>query len=235
MSFIFYSILYQPLINILLVLYSFLGKDFGLAVIALTLLVRIILLPFTKKSITAQKAMSSLNPKIQAIREKYKDKNEQSKALMELYQKEKVHPFSGCLPILIQIPILWTLYSVLMGSLKGVHTSDVYPFLQKIVVLFHQPYSLLGIVDLAQSSIVLAFLAGVLQFIQSKQMVRYQNFSASRNDFNASLNKNMMFMLPAMTFLISWKLPAALALYWATSTLVSVIQQLYIIKYERQN
>lgn len=237
MTNLFHIALSQPLINILLVIYKFTAQDFGLAVIVLTILIRLALLPLTKKSITAQKAMSSLNPKIQAIKEKHKDNKEaQTKALMELYQKEKISPFSGCLPILIQLPILWALYSVLINSLKIVNANDVYPFLSNFVVLFKEPYSLLGLINMAIPNIYLAFLAGVLQLIQSYQMVRYQNFKSSgQSDIAASLNKNMMFILPVMTFFISWKLPAALALYWATTTLISILQQLYISYYERKN
>jgi|SRR3989339_553714 len=233
----FHIVLYQPLINILLIIYKFTAQDFGLAVIVLTVLIRLALLPLTKKSITAQKAMSSLNPKIQVIKEKHKDNKEaQTRALMELYQKEKVSPFSGCLPILIQLPILWTLYSVLINSLKIVNASDVYPILANFVVLFKEPYSFLGWINMATPNIFLAFLAGVLQLIQSYQMVRYQNFKpSSQGDITASLNKNMMFILPVMTFFISWKLPAALALYWATTTLISILQQLYIVYHERRN
>ena len=137
MTDLFHIILSQPLINILLLIYKFTAQDFGLAVIVLTILIRLALLPLTKKSIIAQKAMSSLNPKIQVIKEKHKDNKEaQTKALMELYQKEKISPFSGCLPILIQLPILWALYSVLINSLKIVNANDVYPFLSNFVVLF---------------------------------------------------------------------------------------------------
>ncbi len=237
MTDLFHIILSQPLINILLLIYKFTAQDFGLAVIVLTILIRLALLPLTKKSIIAQKAMSSLNPKIQVIKEKHKDNKEaQTKALMELYQKEKISPFSGCLPILIQLPILWALYSVLINSLKIVNANDVYPFLSNFVVLFKEPYSLLGLINMAIPNIYLAFLAGVLQLIQSYQMVRYQNFKSSGpGDIAASLNKNMMFILPVMTFFISWKLPAALALYWATTTLISILQQLYIVYYERKN
>lgn len=233
----FHVILYQPLINILLLIYKFTAQDFGLAVIVLTILIRLALLPLTKKSITAQKAMSSLSPKIQALKEKHKDNKEaQTKALMELYQKEKISPFSGCLPILIQLPILWTLYNVLISSLKTVNASDIYPFLSNFIVSFKEPYSFLGLVNMATPNIFLAFLAGVLQLIQSYQMVRYQNFKSSGpSDIAASLNKNMTFILPIMTFFISWKLPAALALYWATTTLISIFQQLYIVYYERKN
>ncbi|KKR09923.1 MAG: Preprotein translocase subunit YidC [Parcubacteria group bacterium GW2011_GWA2_39_18] len=181
--------------------------------------------------------MSSLSPKIQALKEKHKDNKEaQTKALMELYQKEKISPFSGCLPILIQLPILWTLYNVLISSLKTVNASDIYPFLSNFIVSFKEPYSFLGLVNMATPNIFLAFLAGVLQLIQSYQMVRYQNFKSSGpSDIAASLNKNMTFILPIMTFFISWKLPAALALYWATTTLISIFQQLYIVYYERKN
>ena len=237
MANLFHIILSQPLINILLVIYKFTAQDFGLAVIVLTILIRIVLLPLTKKGITAQKAMSSLNPKIQVIKEKHKDdKGAQTKALMELYQKEKISPFSGCLPILIQLPILWALYSVLISSLKTVNANDAYPFLSNFVVLFKEPYSFLGLINMAIPNIYLAFLAGVLQLIQSYQMVRYQNFKSSgQSDIAASLNKNMMFIVPVMTFFISWKLPAALALYWVTTTLISILQQLYISYYERKN
>ena len=96
----FNLVLYQPLLNALILLYNFLpGNDFGLAVIVLTIIIRLILHPTSVKAIKSQKALSLLQPKLKEIQRKYKnDRAKLARATMELYQKEKISPFSGCLP-----------------------------------------------------------------------------------------------------------------------------------------
>ncbi len=116
---IFHAILYQPLFNALVLLYQYFpGHDFGIAVIILTVLIRILLYPLMFQSIKSQKILAELQPKIQEIQNKYKnDKEKQTKATMELYQKEKINPFGGCLPLLIQLPILIALFQVFSKGL----------------------------------------------------------------------------------------------------------------------
>src|SRR3989338_72864 len=112
MSEFYNTILYQPLFNATIFLYNLIpGDDFGLAIIALTIFIRIIFFPLTVKSTQSQKALATINPKIQEIKERHKNNAQaQSAAIMQLYKDNKINPLAGCLPLLIQLPILIALY-----------------------------------------------------------------------------------------------------------------------------
>ena len=116
---IFNTFLYRPLFNVLILFYQYVpGHDFGLAVIILTILIKLIFYPLGIKAIKSQKELSGLQPKIKEIQEKYKDnKEQQTKEVMALYKKERINPFSGCLPLLIQLPVLLALYRVFWRGL----------------------------------------------------------------------------------------------------------------------
>ena len=118
---IFNVVLYRPLFNFLVLIYNYLpGHDFGLAIIVLTLVIRLVLYPSSIKSSKSQKALSELQPKIQELKEKHKgDKEKQARATMELYKKEKINPFGGCLPTLIQFPFLIALFLIFKNFKDG--------------------------------------------------------------------------------------------------------------------
>jgi YidC/Oxa1 family membrane protein insertase len=229
-SAIFNTILYQPLLNILVALYAYLpGHDFGVAVILLTLLVKLILFPISLKTIRSQRAMNDLQPKIKAIQEKFKnDKAKQSQAMMELYKKEKINPLSGCLPMLLQLPILLALYQVFLKGLK--------PEALKSFLYGGVPYpevinfSFLGIIDLSKPNFILAILAGGLQFFQSKiSMPKKDKTAPQKGDFSSLLQSQTLYFLPIFTVFIVWKLGSLIGLYWVVSTLFSIAEH-YIIK-----
>src|SRR5438105_3158478 len=129
-SSIWHTVVYQPLYNILFFLVGIIpGHNVGLAIILLTIIVRVALFPLTGKSIKAQKAMKVLEPKLKELREKHKDdKQKLAQKSMELYQEHGVTPFSGCLPMVIQIPIIIGLYWVFSRGLHVVDTSILYSF-----------------------------------------------------------------------------------------------------------
>ncbi|MFH0805596.1 MAG: YidC/Oxa1 family membrane protein insertase [Patescibacteria group bacterium] len=230
---IFNEVLYRPLFNALVWLYNFIpGNDLGLAIIILTVLIRFILYPLSKKAIQSQKAISKLQPKIKEIQKKYKDKEEQAKAMMELYKKYKVNPMTGCLPILIQLPILIALYRVFFNGLNPEALNTLYSFIEKpesLNVMF------LGLINLSQRSILLAVLAGAFQFVQSKmimpQNTNKQKGESGKMDFSSMMTKQMVYMMPVITIFIAWNLPSALPLYWIVITLFGVVQQ-YFTKVE---
>ena len=118
--FIYNDLLYYPLFNLMVFFYNIVpGQDIGVAIILLTLLVRIVLYPINNKSIKSQKRLQEIQPKMKELQNKYKeDKQKQAKKLMELYQKHKVNPLSGCLPLLLQFPILIALYHVFINGFK---------------------------------------------------------------------------------------------------------------------
>ena len=228
----FNVILYQPLFNALVFLYQYLpGHDFGVAVIVLTILIRLILYPLMVQSIKSQKTLSELQPKIQEIQSKYKDdKEKQAKAMMELYQKEKINPFGGCLPLLLQLPILIALYQVFWKGLRPEAMKNLYSFIPNPGTI--DP-TFFGLINLGEASLVLALLAGTTQFFQTK-MVTPKTAKIKKGDqmsqFSGMMQKQMLYFFPIFTVFILWRLPAAIALYWIITALFSIGQQYLIFK-----
>src|SRR3989338_7982792 len=116
MGTLFNEILYRPLFNAVVFIYNILpGHDFGLAIIVLTTLIRIAFFPLSIKTVRSQKALSQLNPKLQEIKQKFKnDKTAQSAETMKIYKENNINPLAGCLPLLIQLPIIFALYQAFM-------------------------------------------------------------------------------------------------------------------------
>jgi YidC/Oxa1 family membrane protein insertase len=233
LSFAFNTILYRPIFNALVLLYENLpGHDFGIAIIVLTCFIRLVLYPSTLKSIKSQKALQELQPKIKEIQSKFKkDKEGQAKAMMELYKREKISPVSGCLPMLIQLPILIALFLVLRniaGNSNSLDSSLFYsfvPYLEKINLTF------LGVMDLTVSYSFLAILAGAFQFIQTKMITpKTKSSSGKTGDFSQVMQKQMLYFFPILTILILWRLPSAIGLYWLTTTLFAIGQQYITFK-----
>jgi YidC/Oxa1 family membrane protein insertase len=244
---LFNLILCNPLFNALVLIYDYIpGHDFGIAIIILTIGVRILLYPLMAQSIKSQKVLSELQPKIQELQKKYEnDKTKQSQALMELYKTEKFNPFGGCLPLLAQFPILLALYRVFSGGFHQEQLKLLYSFVPNPGSI-NQTF--LGIIDLSKGTtfsadggvhylipnIVLVGLAGVTQLIQAKMMVPKNQKAKGDGDkagqFSQVMQKQMMYMLPLFTVFILWKLPAALALYWTVGNIFSIIQQYAIYK-----
>lgn len=224
---IFNTILYQPLFNILILLYEYFpGHDFGIAVIVLTILIKILFYPLGVQAIKSQRILQELQPKIQEVQRKFKDdKEKQVKAIMELYKKEKINPFSGFLPLLVQLPILIALYRVFWKGLQPEEMVYLYSFVPN-------PGSLdpnfLGILNLAQPSLVFAVLAGTLQFIQTK-MFSPKN-KGNKTQFSNIIQKQMLYFFPILTVFILMNLPSALGLYWIVMSLFSIVQQYFILK-----
>lgn len=227
---IFNSLLYRPLFNGLIFLYNVLpGHDFGIAIIVLTIIIRLFFYPLFQKQMKAQKEMAFIQPKIKDIQKKYKnDKEKQAQATMELYKEHKVNPFSGCLPMLIQLPILIAFFQVLRTGLDPSRLSGLYWFVKNPGLI--DPM-FLGLVDLAKSSAVLAVLAGAAQFIQSKMTLPAAGLQkGQRTDFTSLMSTQMIYFMPVLTVMIAWQLPAGLPLYWLVLTIFGIIQQYFMTK-----
>ncbi len=232
----FYTVLYQPLFNLLIWLYNILpGADIGFAIIALTVLIKSVLWPFSHVALKGQRALQEIQPKIEALKVEYKDDKEKlAKAMMELYQKEKVNPFSSCLPLLIQIPILIALYRVLMDGLQPDKLSALYSFVSNPGSI---QANFLGLVDLSKPSIILALLAGAFQFWQTRMLVAKKpptavakTSGAKDEAMLASMNKSMVTFMPIMTVVIGVSLPGGLTLYWVAVNLISIAQQYLVFR-----
>lgn len=233
---IFFTILYQPLFNLLVWLYNVLpGNDIGLAIIALTIIIRLILLPMSGQSLKSQKAMQELQPKIDEIKARTKDNKEaQAKELMELYKREKVNPLASCLPMIVQIFVLIALYQVLSTGLNAASLEGLYGFVQNPG---HLDSIFANKIDLAAPNLVLAVLAGIVQFVQAKMMITRRPPKAVQGTPGAkdeqmmvAMNRSMLYFMPVMTVIIGAKLPGGLALYWLVSNLFMVIQQWFVFR-----
>ncbi len=231
MSFIFdlaFIVFYQPLLNLLVFFYNVIpGKDVGLAIIAVTIFIKLILYPFSRKSLQSQKALQDLQPKVEELKVKYKDQKETlGIEMMKLYKSEKVSPFSSCLPLLIQFPFLIALYHVFQVGLSDASLTHLYSFISN-------PGSLnaiaFGLIDLSKPFIPLAVLAGASQFVQVRMMTTRQapmKVGGSQDEnMLAMMNKQMMFIMPIMTIIIGSTLPGGLSLYWFVTTILTVAQQ----------
>ncbi|MFZ5364735.1 MAG: YidC/Oxa1 family membrane protein insertase [Patescibacteria group bacterium] len=234
MTQLFNTVLYQPLYNLLIWLYDVIpGNDIGLAIIALTVIIKILLLPLSQQAIKSQREMQSLQPKLTALKNKYKgDKQKLTEETMKLYKEQKVNPLSSCLPLLIQLPFLFAVYQVFRTGLTNGGQDMLYSFIQNPG---HINSISFGIIDLAVPSTVLAGLAAVAQFIQTKMLptgpTPQKVDSGSKDEAMLSgLNKSMKYFMPIITFLIGLQLPGGLALYWFVTTILTALQQLIFFK-----
>ena len=210
------TVFYQPMHAALAFFISALGGDVGLAIIALTILVRLVLFPLSKKSILSQRRMKELEPELKQIKEKYKnDKQEYARRTMEIYRANKVNPFSSILLILIQLPIIIVLYQVFLR-----------------LPLEPAPM-LLGLVDLSGKSLFLAVLVGISQFFQTKLMTQ-PSAPSDPNSFGGQLSRSfqlqMKYFLPFFLAFIAYKFSAAVALYLLVSNMLTIGKELYLKK-----
>lgn len=235
------TIIYFPLLNALVFLYNYI-PDIGVVIILLTLLTRIILAPSHHKSIKSQQAMTSLQPKLNELREKFKDDKEaQAREMMNLYKENKVNPFSSCLPLLIQLPILIGLFYVFRDGLNN-HLSGIYSFV-------HAPETInplfLNLIDLSKMPVtggawymlngqwylpglVLALITGLAQFWQSKLMAPKKT---ANQDFTQSYMTTMtVYFMPLMITYIAFRFPTGLSLYWVITALFAVAQHYYMLR-----
>jgi YidC/Oxa1 family membrane protein insertase len=241
--FIYNEIIYRPLFNLLVFLYNVIpGQEIGIAIILLTIIVRLLLYKVNGKSIKSQRELQEIQPMIKEIQQKYKDdKERQAKELMSVYQKHKINPFSGCLPLLIQFPIIIALYRVFLSGFQDDKLNALYSFVANPGHINAVSFG----VDLSVSNIYLAVLAAVLQYYQTKSIMggvmKKKSESSVKADadktpeekmqeFTQSLTKNMMYMMPLMTLIFAMTLPSGLALYWSVTTLFAIVQQYFIIK-----
>ena len=196
------EVLAGPLLDLLRFIYGLVG-NYGVAIIILTIIVRLVLFPLTYKGMKSMKRMQQLTPRMKKLQEKYKKNKEKlNKEMMDLYRKNKVNPLGGCLPLLLQIPVFFALYSSLSSAVELRHA----PFIFWISDL-SQPDGL-GITPL---------LMGVSMFIQQKM--------TPQTAMMDSTQVKIMQMLPFIFTVFSFTFPSGLTLYWVTSNILSIAQQ----------
>ncbi len=218
MSTLFHNFIYQPLYETLLFLYSTVAfQDLGIAIILLTILVRIVLFPLFYKSSKNQMILQKLQPALQKIQQDHKhDKEKQAQAMMELYKTHQVNPFSSFLMLFIQLPILIALYQVFLGSLPNIHSS------------------FLGLINLQDRNIIIVGLAAITQYFQGSLALPKPTPGQALSTAE-KVGRQMVFLGPALTVLILSSLPAAVGLYWITTSVFSIFQQIYINKTVKVN
>jgi YidC/Oxa1 family membrane protein insertase len=226
------TFLYQPFYNVLIWLTSVMPfGDVGLAVIALTIIVKLILYPLTKKTIKSQLDMKRLEPELARIKKEYPNKEEQAKKTFELYKTSETNPFAGCLVMIIQIPIILALYYVFYIGFAASNAVPLYSFVtmpENLNTMF------LGLIDITKPNIVLALLAGISQFIQMR--VSFGSAKTETGDVSSqqqmmqSMQKQMQYVFPVIIAVIGFQLSGAVALYWITSNIVGAIQEYRIRK-----
>jgi len=245
LSLLWNELLYRPLYNALIFLIEVLPyKDLGFAIIILTILIRGILYIPSKKGLKSQTALQEVQPKIQKLKETYKnDPQKQAQETMRLYKEHGVNPFSSCLPLLIQLPVLIALFYVFQKGLSPENVQYLYLPLKgfnftDINIMF------LGVLDLVNKNIgsryIMPLIVGMLQFYQMQMLVKSQAKPTSTKteampfDPQAT-NKMMSYFLPVMVAFFSASYPAGLSLYWATSTSFSIFQQMKVLKTKEEH
>lgn len=249
----FNIVLVWPIVNILLAIYNgllFLNIPFplGFAIIILTIFIKIILYPFVSAQLKVSKKMQELSPHLAKLKEKHKhDSKTLQGETMRLYKEHGVNPAAGCLPMLIQLPILFMLYSVLQKIVTQ-KSNVILGELNKIAYFESLKLNLawdtnffglsLGqspsnMFSIAPFIILVPVLTGVFQFILSKMMVspkpvvleKIKKDEKKQEDFASAFQTQSLYIFPAMIGFFSYTLPIGLSLYWNTFTLFGILQQ----------
>lgn len=224
------TLVYEPILRSLLFLYNLLGQNLGFAIIALTLIVRGVLVPFTLPSLKSAKKLAELKPELDKLKKKYaKDPKKLQEKQLEFYKKNDVNPAGGCLPYIVQIIILIGLYKVFMSAIGNGMING-----QEINTAFW-----LWDLKVKDTSLILPITAGVLQLLTSLTIMpgveddpqKRKGKKQDKEDVAGmaqSVQQQMVFLMPAMTVFFAIQFPSGLALYWTITTAFSFGQQLIV-------
>lgn len=238
------ALLYHPTLNLLIILYRLLFSDLGLAIIVLTILIRVVLYPLTVSSLRDARKQQQLKGELDAIKKKFEgDKKKQADAQMELFRRHGINPAAGCLPQIVQFALLITLYQVFMNILSvGANgLANLNPLLYLSSLKF-MPWETINThflyLDLTKPDpyIIIPGLAGAAQFWASKIMLPVTKKAEAtaketldkKDDFMYNMQEQMLYLMPVMTVFIGWKLPSGLVLYWLVTTVFSLGQQILV-------
>ena len=244
----FTTLIFQPLYNLLVMAYVAI-PDIGIAIIILTVGIRFLLMPLTKKSIESQKKMQEVQPELKKLQKKYKhDKQLQGQKVMQFYKDKKVNPAGGCLPMIVQLIFLIALYRVFMLGLDSTGTSDlVYSFVKDPGQLNPIGFKFFGNgFDLSKPNLFLAGITAVAQYFQGKMMLAKKEAEDKKKpkkkkgkkeepDFGTMMQQQMVYMGPILTIVIGIKFAAGLILYWLITTLFMIAQQWFVIQGDKKD
>jgi len=241
-----------PIFNGMTLLY-YLFNDFGLAIIVLTIVIKLILFPLTLQQLKSMKATQSLQPKMAEIRKKYaKDQQGQAVAMQALYKEAGVNPLAGCLPLLIQMPVLYGMFNAFNSVLRPAVVNNktetlaahleringfLYPFIphfKEFPNMFLNWFTWIGgpnfHISLADPdpTHILPIIAAAATFVQLRMSMARTAASAPANDPTTQQMKMMQYIMPLFTLYLGWTFPAGLALYWTVSTIFQGVQQYFV-------
>lgn len=222
--FLYNEILYRPIFNALVWIYTTLPlQDLGVAIILLTIIIRAALTPFFWKARKSQADLAALQPEIKKLQERFKNNKEaQGRAMMELYKEKRVNPFSGCLILLVQFPLLIALFQVFQRGLDPSQLSFLY---SGIPNPGHLDVISFGLLDLSKGNVFLGVFAALAQFLQTKLSVDKKSM-ASSGEFSRMMSWQMLYLFPAFILVWSYTLPAALTLYWTVLSVLGIVQEI---------
>lgn len=233
MSGIFHNFLYIPIYNLLVFLVDVVpGGDIGLAVVLVTLIVKVVLMPLSLRAVHTQRQMNLIKPQLNELKEKYKkDRQRQAQEMMALYKEHNLRPFASILGVLIQLPIVFALYLVFSrGAIFNIDPAMLYSFVPlptAISPLF------LGVFTVAGTSLILAVLAALAQFVHAYVSIPVP--AASKNtkpsvteDFGRMMAIQARYFLPLMIGVIAYITSGAVALYFITASLVGLLQEVIV-------
>lgn len=229
MSFLYHTFFYDPLYNALIILFkAFPWADAGVVVVILTVLVRLILYPLSRKAVLTQVKMAEIAPELNAIKEKYKNNTEeQARRTLALYKEKKVNPFSGIFVIIIQIPIILALYQIFL-HLPEVNKTLLYSFITSPEII---NMTFLGLLDVGGKSAGIAVLAGIstyFQFYVSAKGQKAPEGNSFGDNLAKSMQKQMKYVFPVIMTLISYQVSGVVGLYFLTTNLFSIAQELFV-------
>lgn len=215
-TFFFREVIYEPLLNALVWLYDTVAfHELGLAIILLTILVRLIIYPLFHQGIKYQRVIQELRPELDKIKTKHKSNREaQTKATLELFKKYKLNPLAPFLSLVVQLPLFLGLYVIFLNGFGETIEPWLYSFTPRPGELNQ---TLLGLINLRETSPVIAVLAALAQYFQARLTFTSSTAPAMRIV--------MLYFLPGLILVALFKFPAALGLYWLTTTIFSIIQQ----------
>ncbi len=230
----FNAVFYDPIYNALVALVALIpGSDVGIAVILVTVVIRLILLPFSLSAVRTQRAMKVLEPKIKELKEKHKG-NKEKEALdtLALYREARVNPFASILTVFIQIPVLLALYFVFYYEpFPAINAARLYAFTPVPDMI---SLEFLGVISVAGKSMVLAFLAGITQFYQAhlalSGTMKPSDTKSMQNDFQRIMGMQLKYVFPFIIAAISYTTSGAIALYFITTNIAGVVQEIYVRK-----
>lgn len=238
----FNTFLYQPILTVLTFLTSVFQGSFGLAILALTFVIRTVLLPLSLPAMRSTDKMRKLKPKLDELKKKYsKDKKRLQQEQLKLYKQHGVNPAAGCLPTIVQFAVLIALYRVFIDFIQNGNGESLSVKMQFLWL------------DLAKPDpfYILPIVAGVSQLVLSQMLMPGREHhdlkdlkknaknkeiksdkkgkdKESSQDMAEAIQQQMMYVMPAMTVLIALRLPSGLAVYWVATTIFSVVQQYFI-------